>query len=303
MRELFEISDLIVDYDPETLERRPVRRDDAVARLAGNGQRRAARLVARLPAPAGVLDPAHCDAILLRAHTELQRLSEEFLQADRARRLLLPVLKAMRERAVPGPYRVVDVGCGLGYLVRALAAHGRLGRDVELIGCDMNRGLLEPARALAEEESLACEFRLANAFRLAEPAHVFLSTGVLHHFRGDGLEAFFANQSHAQAFIHYDMQASPVSALGSWIFHRARMREPLAQHDGVVSAVRAHTSRALLAAAGKVPGFTCGDVDGARHLPGAILKPMHALFGVRTELWPAVIARDATLEARMVRAA
>src|SRR5579863_443806 len=134
--EPLEISDLIVDYDVETLERRPVRRDDAVDRLAKNGQRWAARYVSALPAPRGVLDADACDAILLRSHAELQRLSEEFLQADRVRALLLPVLDVLRGAKVPPPYRVVDVGCGLGYLVRALAAHGRLGRDVELLGCD-----------------------------------------------------------------------------------------------------------------------------------------------------------------------
>src|SRR5262249_56894629 len=127
--------------------------------------------------------PEACDDILIRAHTELQRLSEEFLQADRARALLVPLLETLRRSGTPPPYRVVDVGCGLGYVVRALAAHGRLGRDVDLIGCDMNRTLIERARALAEEESLACEFRVANAFRLEQPAHVFLSTGGLHRFR------------------------------------------------------------------------------------------------------------------------
>jgi SAM-dependent methyltransferase len=301
MRELFEISDLIVDYDVETLERRRVSKAEVEKRLRDNGQGRAARLVSRLPAPGGVLDEATCDGILLRSHAELQRLSEEFLQADRARELLLNILRVLREAGVPPPYRVVDVGCGLGYLVRALAAHGRLGRDVELIGCDMNRGLLEPARALAEEEALLCDFRLANAFRLDEPAHIFLSTGVLHHFRGPALQTFFANQRHAWAFVHYDMQASAVSPLGSWIFHTARMREPLARHDGVVSACRAHSARALLEAS-RQNDFTCADLDGATDLLGAVLRPMHALVGLRTALWPAFTARLGDRQRRLVMA-
>jgi SAM-dependent methyltransferase len=286
--EPIEISDVIVDYDVETLVRRPVRRDDAVARLMATGQSRPARYVASLPATDGVLDAAVCDGILLRSHAELQRLNEEFLQADRVRRILLPILRMLREEGVAPPYRVVDVGCGLGYLVRALAAHGRLGRDVELIGCDMNAALVERAAELARHESLACEFRLANAFRLAQPAHVFTSTGVLHHFRGPGLAAFFAEQREAYAFVHFDMQASPLSPLGSWVFHVARMREPLARHDGVVSAKRAHPPAALLAAARPVPGFTCADLDGCSGWLGVILRPMHAVLGVRTGLWPRV---------------
>src|SRR5262249_50180674 len=131
--------------------------------------------------------PEACDDILIRAHTELQRLSEEFLQADRARALLVPLLETLRRSGTPPPYRVVDVGCGLGYVVRALAAHGRLGHDVELIGCDMNRTLLERARALAEEESPACEVRGANAIRLGQPAPGVRPTRALPPLRGPPL--------------------------------------------------------------------------------------------------------------------
>jgi SAM-dependent methyltransferase len=178
---------------------------------------------------------------------------------------------------------VVDVGCGIGYVVRALAAHGRLGRDVQLVGCDMNRALIGAARALADEEHLDCDFRVANAFALAEPAHVFLSTGVLHHFRGAELTHFFAGQREAQAFVHHDTQPSPLAPLGSWIFHRTRMREPLARHDGVVSAARSH-SRAALLAAGAASGLACRSFDGADRFWQVLLRPMHAIVGVRPEL-------------------
>ncbi|MFO0760221.1 MAG: class I SAM-dependent methyltransferase [Byssovorax sp.] len=262
-----------------------------MARLRANGQGRAARYVATLPAPGGVLDQAHCEAILLRAHTELQRLSEELLQADRIRLVLVPLLAALREAGVKPPLRVVDIGCGLGYVVRALAAHGRLGRDVELVGCDMNPLLIRTAQRLAEEESLACELRVANAFRLAEPAHIFMSTGAVHHFRGPALDAFFTGQRDAWAFLHSDTQPSALSALGSWIFHQARMREPLARHDGVVSAARSHPAPVLLAAARQQTGFTCASFDTIRSLAGVILRPMHAVVGARPALFPAF--RDA----------
>ncbi|MFT3772841.1 MAG: class I SAM-dependent methyltransferase [Minicystis sp.] len=299
IRELLEISDLIVDYDPDTLEARPVRRDDVVARLADNGQRRAARYVAALPAAGGILDRAVCEAILLRAHVELQRLSEEFLQADRMRLLLVPLLGALRDMGERPPLRIVDVGCGLGYIVRALAAHGRLGRDVDLIGCDMNPALVHAAQRLAEEESLACDLRLANAFRLDEPAHVYISTGVVHHFRGPALDAFFAGQRGARAFLHSDTQPSPLSPLGAWLFHRARMREPLARHDGVVSARRAHPASTLLAAARAGTGFTAAPFDEARSFASVILRPMHAVVGTRPELWEAFSSRLGPLSARL----
>ncbi|RYZ44056.1 MAG: class I SAM-dependent methyltransferase [Myxococcaceae bacterium] len=294
-----EISDLIVDYDIATLRPRPVSRSAVVARLEANGQRSAARLVQGLPASNDTLDSEACGAALLRSHIELQRLSEEFLQADRLRAVLVPLLQALRDSGVKPPLRVVDVGCGLGYAVRALAAHGRLGRDVELIGCDMNVTLIEGARRLAEEESLTCELKVANAFQLQQPGHVFISTGVMHHFRGDDLNAFFAGQRPGYAFVHYDIQRSVVAPLGSWLFHQARMREPLARHDGVVSARRVHSTQTLLSAARSASGFTCASLDGARSFIGVILRPMTATLGARAELWEPLLRRLGPLRSRL----
>jgi SAM-dependent methyltransferase len=281
-----EISDLVVAYDPETLERLPVRRDEVVAELMRHDMRGAVRLVARWPHRAGVLDPGFVDGVLVRAHLQLQRLSEEFGQGERMRALLVPLLSALRREGVPGPYRIVDVGCGLGFMVRWLAAYGELGDDVRLVGCDYNAVFVRVAGRLAAEERLPCAFIVANAFRLAEPATVFLSTGVIHHFRREGLDRFLAEQgsSGAVAFLHYDIKPSYLAPLGAWIFHYARMREPLAHHDGVLSALRAHPGEALAAAARRTcPGMAVALYDGAPEIV-PLLRVMHALVGVRRDL-------------------
>lgn len=187
-----EISDLVVSYDPVTLARLPVRRDEVMAELARHRMAPAARIVARWPHDGGVLDARFVDGVLLCAHLELQRLSEEFRQGERMRSLLVPLLDALRSGGVPGPYRVVDVGCGLGYVVRWLAAHGALGSDVRLVGCDYNAPFVRFASTLAAAEGLSCEFVVANAFRLDQPATIFTSTGVIHHFRGECLDRFLA---------------------------------------------------------------------------------------------------------------
>ena len=297
--EPLEISDLIVDYDPETLERRPVRRSAVIERLIENGQARAARIVEKLSASNDILDPRHCDAVLLRSHIELQRLSEEMRQADRLRATLLPLLDALREAGVKPPLRVVDVGCGLGYVIRALAAHGRLGRDVELVGCDMNAELVRQAQKLAEAEALTCELVVANAFRLAQPGHIFISTGVVHHFRGPSLEELFRGQRQGWGFLHFDMRASALTPLGSWMFHSSRMREPLARHDGVASARRAHDVNTLLSAARKGTDFTCAALDGSRGLFSVIIRPMVGVLGTRPALWPAFTRKLGPLATRV----
>ena len=284
-----EISDLVVAYDAETLERLPVRRDEVLAVLGRHGMKRAIKIVARWPHDGGVLDANFVDRVLLTAHHELTRLSEEFMQGRRMRRILVPLLRALRREGVPGPYRIVDIGCGLGFVTRWLAAHGELGSDVELWGCDYNAAFVRFAQDLANEERLACRFVVGNAFRLNAPAAIFMSTGVVHHFRGAALEQFMAEQSRAgaAAFVHADIKPSYLAPLGSWIFHEARMREPLARHDGVLSALRAHSGELLLRSAKNAcPGYSAAMFDGERELL-PILKVMQMLVGVRQDLAPA----------------
>jgi hypothetical protein len=141
-----EISDLITAVDPDTGRRLPVRRSEVVEHLRANGNVRAARLVAELPADQdGVLDPGTVDRLLISVHTELQRLSEELRIGQRLVHLIGPLLTAIRAAGHTGPFRLVDIGCGLGLLVRWLAATSALGPDIELVGVDLNAAL--PCRA------------------------------------------------------------------------------------------------------------------------------------------------------------
>jgi SAM-dependent methyltransferase len=296
-----ELSDLVIAFDPETLARMPVRRDEVLAELDRHRMRGAARLVEGWPHREGVLDEGFVDGVLLRAHLELQRLSEEFRQGERMRALLAPLVAALRSAGARGPYRVVDVGCGLGYVVRWLSVRGELGDDVRLVGCDYNAPFVRFAERLAAEERLQCVFTVKNAFRLEEPATVFTSTGVIHHFRGEGLDRFLAEQgsSGAAAFLHCDIKPTYLAPLGSFVFHVARMREPLARHDGMLSALRAHPGEALLAAARRAcPGFAVGLYDGRRErVP--LLRVMHALVGVRRDLAEAFRVALGPLAARL----
>lgn len=295
-----EISDLVVDYDPVTLRRRPVAREAVVARLLAAGNRRAAAIAARLPVRGALLDDQEVDAVLVRAHLELQRLHEEFRNGERLLLFLRPLIAAVRATR-PGPVRVVDVGCGLGYAMRWLAARGGLGPDVTLCGVDYNATLVRAANRLAEAEGLRCPFFVANAFQLAQPATLYTSTGVLHHFRGADLPHFFAEQARSPALglLHLDIRPSWATPLGAWIFHQARMRDPLARHDGTLSAVRAHTAQTLLAAVHVgAPGLrpVLGDSGGG---PLGILHLMQALLVLRPPVFEAFGANLGPLARRL----
>ncbi len=275
-----EISDLVIDYDAATLERRDVAKATVLARLTDP---RALRVARALPVQGDVLDRDAIDDVLLRSHLELQRLHEEFKVGETMRALLVPMLALARRATTQRPIRVVDLGCGLGFILRWLAALGDLGDDVELVGADYNRALVGAAQRLADAERLACRFVVGNAFELDVPAHVVISTGVLHHFRGDDLAAIFAQHARANVlgFVHADIRPSLVAPLGAWIFHQARMRVPLARYDGYWSAVRAHHHATLATAMARgAPDLARGIVDARPGLYG-LLRIFQAGVGVR----------------------
>lgn len=256
---------------------------DAVARLLEAGQRRAARIVSRMPAPGGVMDPSYVDALGIRVHCELLRLSEELQFGRRVEALISPLIAGLR-KAGPETIRVVDVGCGLGYVLRSLAAAGRLGPDVQLVGADLNLALIDRARDLAAQEGLDCQFICGDAFRpqaaIEDPARtVVISSGLMHHVPEQELPGFFASQADlaVAAFAHWDIAPCLWSTVGAWVFHQARMREPVSRHDGVVSARRAHSAAALQAAAlAGAPGYSIQVAEAPRWQPRAldVLRPV-----------------------------
>jgi len=278
-----EISDAIVSFDPETLQRRPVGKSQLLEQFSELGNRKAVRIVERIPDRDGVLDVAAVDQLLVTSHCEMQRMSEEFQHGKRVGELLKPLLKALREGGLSRRIRIVDIGCGTGFVVRWLIANAYLDDNVDLIGADFNEALVNEARRLSERERLNCTFVVANAFRLAQPADIFLSTGILHHFRGDGLAELLKQHRDAQAFVHFDFHNSPMSPLGAWLFHAVRMREPLAKHDGVLSAVRAHKSRHLLAVARTAAPDFVSTVYGTSLWGLPIPRVFHSLVGIRRE--------------------
>jgi SAM-dependent methyltransferase len=183
-----------------------------------------------------------------------------------------------------GPVRIVDVGCGLGFVVRAMAASAALGPDVELVGVDLNPVLVAAASRLAEAEGLTCRFRQGDAFKpgvaIRDGARcVVISSGFLHHLPESGLAEFFAAQAQlgVAAFAHWDIAPCLWSTLGAWVFHQGRMREPVSRHDGVLSARRAHPASVLQKAARTgAPRYDVRVLEGSRWRPRAldVLRPI-----------------------------
>ncbi len=284
--------------------RRPVSKRAVLEKVAaGRTAFGARRIIEALPErPDGTLDDDAVDDTLIGAHLELQRLSSEFRQGPRLKETLDPVFSTLREGGAK-TLRLIDLGCGVGYALRWLAAHRALPTDVELVGADFNPALLGLARRAAEAEALPVRFVEADALALAAEAPsgaVVISTGAIHHFRGEALAKLLETTSRsAAACVHVDIKPSWVAPAGAWLFHQARMRVPLARHDGLVSALRAHSAQTLFdAARGAAPQWRFGVLDG-RVGPLPIVRIMHSLVGVRAELAEGVEARLGALKPRL----
>lgn len=261
----------------------PVRRSEAVAALEFRGQHRAAALVASMPYANDLIDDSYLHDLAIRIHRELQRLGEELQLDRRISALLDPSIRRLMT-ASPEPVTVLDVGCGLGHVLRSAAAHKHLPAGVELVGVDLNPVLIDDARRLAAIEKLNVRFEHADAFDVAalglDPSRtIVISSGLLHHFSEEDLSGFFAAQASAgfAGFAHFDIAPCVWSTLGAWVFHQARMREPVSRHDGVMSARRAHQVEVLLSSAQiGAPEYAPAVLHGGRWYPRAldVLRPI-----------------------------
>ena len=283
--DILEISDVIVRFHPKSLKREPVNQAEAISALCGAASPYAHQVVRDIPQSNGVLDNDAVDQLLVEAHSELQRLWEEFFHGPRVALILRHFVNAIRASGISRKLRVVDIGCGPGFILRWLAAHEVLKEELVYVGVDCNSALIRRAQQLARAEQLPVQFILGNAFSLNERADIFISSGVLHHFRGLSLKTFFEAQANCKpfAFAHFDIQKSWVAPLGGLLFHAARMRTPLARYDGWISAMRAHDGRDLVRLAqSESPKLRIGRYNPPlKYLP--ICRTLTGVLGVRPE--------------------
>lgn len=156
------------------------------------------------------------------------------------------------------PVRVLDVACGGGDVLTAVARRGaRTGIAVECSGCDRSEVALERARAHGAELGV----RLIRSDVLSDPLppdhHVVCSSLFLHHLQRSEAIGLLSGMASAagRVLLVQDLRRSRLGYLFARVGLGVLTRSDVARHDGPVSVAAALTideARALCAEAGLV---------------------------------------------------
>ncbi|WP_349369627.1 methyltransferase domain-containing protein [Salinarimonas sp.] len=207
---------------------------------------------ARAPGPELMDDPAVAPDVLAACLADLARVNTLTL----GRRPVLGFVERAA-RAHPGRrLRVVDLGCGYGDTLRALAALGRRrGLALDLEGIDLSPNAVAAARA-ATDPADAVAYRVGDA--LAEEGarpDLIVSSLVAHHLADADIVALLDRMERRAGigWLVNDLRRSRLSFHGFRALAAAMRWHPFVRHDGPLSIARGFTEadwRSLAAAAG-----------------------------------------------------
>lgn len=171
------------------------------------------------------------------------------------------------------PLRILDVACGGGDVLRALALRAaRAGVAVELIGCDVQPTALDLARRAAERAGLPIRFVECDVLtdELPGPVDVALTSLFLHHLdEADVVRLLKKLAATAeQMVLASDLVRGATGWWAAWLGGRLLTRSPVVHYDGPVS-VAAAFRPGELAALAREAGLTGARIT--RHWPWRML--------------------------------
>jgi 2-polyprenyl-3-methyl-5-hydroxy-6-metoxy-1,4-benzoquinol methylase len=210
----------------------------------------ASTLASRSLLPEIMDDPALGDDEHLRALRGLRRINAI---SGTAWSIWRPITRLIEETNLQR-VRILDVGCGGGDLVFALAATAaRAGIDLDIAGCDMSTRAIDIARSRAETGCSGVHFFRLDA--LADPwpeeYDVVVSSLLLHHFRHDEIVGLLRRATAAarRMVVISDLRRTYAGLLLARIGTRVLSRSRVVHHDGPQSVRAALTMPELRQAA------------------------------------------------------
>ncbi len=193
-------------------------------------------------------------------------LNEVLSDVSRANRLLggnritiQAVLRILQNDA-HRDYRVMDVGCGEGAMLRQLAIICRKRNyRVKFIGVDINETAIDLARAYSSDFP-EIEYHVANILNNDNQwlsSDLTLCTLTLHHLPSEQIPVFLQSLAKRTrvAVVINDLQRSPMAYYLFKIFSAIFIKTKIARHDGLVSIKRGFKRKELIAFSRHVPAF------------------------------------------------
>jgi len=155
-------------------------------------------------------------------------------------------------------YTLMDVGCGDGTMLRAIADYCRTHSiNVALIGIDLNEDALEIARK-ASVNYHEIRFELQDVLKLTETdldCDILISTLTTHHFTNEQLPTMltqFARLSKI-GFVNNDLHRSPIAVVLFKLFRRVFIKSKIAKIDGLISICSGFKKRELIELSKQLP--------------------------------------------------
>ncbi|WP_298348748.1 methyltransferase domain-containing protein [uncultured Dokdonia sp.] len=147
-------------------------------------------------------------------------------------------------------WRVIDVGCGDGEVLRQIARHfENLDYKIDFIGLDINEKSI--ARAIKKSEGIShLAFSTQNILTLdaaTAGCDIILCTLTMHHFTDQQIFTFIKTfvQLASTGVIINDLQRSKIAYRLFQLFSGIFMKSKIAKYDGKVSIARAFKKEEL----------------------------------------------------------
>jgi ubiquinone/menaquinone biosynthesis C-methylase UbiE len=161
------------------------------------------------------------------------------------------IRKLIQSKPNQKEWRIVDVGCGDGEMLRHIAStfkHNPL--KLHLIGVDINTESIQKAQEVSSEyENI--HFEVMDILEIesdALPCDILICNLTMHHFSDKEIHIFldkFYKLAHVGVVIN-DLERSAIAYQLFRGFSRIFMKSPIARHDGRISIARGFKKEELV---------------------------------------------------------
>ncbi|MDP5044898.1 MAG: methyltransferase domain-containing protein [Leeuwenhoekiella sp.] len=155
-------------------------------------------------------------------------------------------------------YKIVDLGCGDGEMLRTIASYARKQNiKVELLGLDLNEKSINLAKEKSKDypEISFKKQDILTLDRTSFQCDIVVSVLTMHHFTNEEILVFmqqFLALSKLGVVIN-DLQRSKIAHTLFKGFSKVFMKTHIARHDGLISIERAFKKNELLMFTNKLP--------------------------------------------------